>query len=165
MSPQIGVVHHTGHFVYVIAVHSKSACSPNFEGFPWGMQVIWSLSSSTEVSCQVCSLQFGSWINSQYGVEYRLPRNSTVGLTDFQPTVGWQVPSSKKSQNIVHTFPSSQVVNTKSRLVSGLARNPLVILTIFLFFNIFCIPLSSIRFLSFYLIAANRCCSASLQLF
>ena len=36
---QIGVVHHTGHFVYVIAVHSKSACSPNFEGFPWGMQV------------------------------------------------------------------------------------------------------------------------------
>ena len=122
------------------------------------------LSASTEVSCQVCSLQFGSWINSQYGVEYRLPRNSTVGLTDFQPTVGWQVPSSKKSQNIVHTFPSSQVVNTKSRLVSGLARNPLVILTIFLFFNIFCIPLSSIRFLSFYLIAANRCCSASLQL-
>jgi len=91
---QIGVVHHNGHFVYVIAVHSKSACSPNFEGFPWGMQV--------------CSLQFGSWINSQYGVEYRLPRNSTVGLTDFQQTVGWQV------------------VNTKSRLVSGLARNPLV---------------------------------------
>jgi len=91
---QIGVVHHTGHFVYVIAVHSKSACSPNFEGFPWGVQV--------------CSLQFGSWINSQYGVEYRLPRNSTVGLTDFQQTVGWQV------------------VNTKSRLVSGLARNPLV---------------------------------------
>ena len=38
---QIGVVHHTGHFVYVIAVHSKSACSPNFEGFPWGMQVFW----------------------------------------------------------------------------------------------------------------------------
>ena len=36
---QIGVVHHNGHFVYVIAVHSKSACSPNFEGFPWGMQV------------------------------------------------------------------------------------------------------------------------------
>ena len=62
------------------------------------------------------------------------------------------------------SFTSSQVVNTKSRLVSGLARNPLVVLTIFLFFNIFCIPLLSIRFLSFYLIAANRCCSASLQL-
>ena len=38
---QIGVVHHNGHFVYVIAVHSKSACSPNFEGFPWGMQVFY----------------------------------------------------------------------------------------------------------------------------
>jgi len=90
---QLGVLHHTGHLVYVIAVHSKSACHPNFASFPWGLQV--------------CSLQFGSWINSQYNVEYRLPRNSTVGLTDFQETVGWQV------------------VNTKARLVSGTARNPL----------------------------------------
>merc|ERR1711902_327422 len=93
---QIGVVHHTGHFVYVIAVHSKSACSPNFEGFPWGMQV--------------CSLQFGSWINSQYGVEYRLPRNSTVGLTDFQQTVGWQVSTLQVAQlaQLAHVSFSSQ---------------------------------------------------------
>ena len=36
---QLGVLHHTGHLVYVIAVHSKSACSPNFASFPWGLQV------------------------------------------------------------------------------------------------------------------------------
>ena len=144
---QIGVVHHTGHFVYVIAVHSKSACSPNFEGFPWGVQVVFiSFRFRIDEHLQVCSLQFGSWINSQYGVEYRLPRNSTVGLTDFQQTVGWQVPFLKVTQQLL-LFPhwlagtflesnpktpplisSAQVVNTKSRLVSGLARNPLVII-------------------------------------
>ena len=36
---QLGVLHHTGHLVYVIAVHSKSACHPNFASFPWGLQV------------------------------------------------------------------------------------------------------------------------------
>ena len=60
MSPQIGVVHHTGHFVYVIAVHSKSACSPNFEGFPWGMQVIWVLPPRFPVRFAVFSLGRGS---------------------------------------------------------------------------------------------------------
>ena len=96
---QIGVVHHTGHFVYVIAVHSKSACSPNFEGFPWGVQVVFiSFRFRIDEHLQVCSLQFGSWINSQYGVEYRLPRNSTVGLTDFQQTVGWQVSALQVAQ-------------------------------------------------------------------
>ena len=35
----------------------QSACAPNFSNFPWGVQV--------------CSLKFGSWINSQYNVEYR----------------------------------------------------------------------------------------------
>lgn len=86
MFRQVAVLYHTGHIVYAIAVHTKSACAPNFSHFPWGVQV--------------CSLKFGSWINSQYNVEYRLPRNSTVGLADFQQTVGWQV------------------VNTKSRLES-----------------------------------------------
>jgi len=86
MFRQVAVLYHTGHIVYAIAVHTKSACAPTFAHFPWGVQV--------------CSLKFGSWINSQYNVEYRLPRNSTVGLADFQPTVGWRV------------------VNTKSRLES-----------------------------------------------
>ena len=59
---------------------------------------------------QVCSLQFGSWINSQYGVEYRLPRNSTVGLTDFQQTVGWQVSTLQVAQleQLAHASFSSQ---------------------------------------------------------
>lgn len=83
---QVGLIYHTGHLVYLIAVHTKSSCAPNFTDFPWGVQV--------------CSLKFGSWINSQYNVEYRLPKNNTVGLTDFQQTVGWKV------------------VNTKSRLES-----------------------------------------------
>ena len=43
---QLGVLHHTGHLVYVIAVHSKSACSPNFASFPWGLQVGQDLLSS-----------------------------------------------------------------------------------------------------------------------
>jgi len=90
---QVGILHHTGHLVYVVSVHTKSTCQPNFEGFPWGIQV--------------CSLNFGSWINSQYNVEYRIPRNSTVGLTDYEPTVGWNI------------------VSTKAKLVSAQSRNPL----------------------------------------
>ena len=56
----------------------QSACAPNFSKFPWGVQV--------------CSLKFGSWINSQYNVEYRLSNtNTTIGLGDFIQTVGWEV--------------------------------------------------------------------------
>jgi len=83
---QVGILDYTGRFIYVIGIHSKAACPPNFKNFPWGVQV--------------CSLKFGSWINAQYNVEYRLPKNSTVSLSDFQQTVGWKV------------------VNTKSRLES-----------------------------------------------
>jgi len=87
MFRQVAVLYYTGHIVYAIAVHTKSACAPNFSNFPWGVQV--------------CSLKFGSWINSQYNVEYRLAsKNSTVGLNDFMQTVGWDV------------------INTKSRLES-----------------------------------------------
>ena len=49
---------HTGEFVYMIAVHTKSACEPNYEGFPFGMQG--------------CQIVFGSWVNENYKVEYRL---------------------------------------------------------------------------------------------
>jgi len=87
MFRQVAVLYYTGHIVYAIAVHTKSACAPNFVNFPWGVQV--------------CSLKFGSWINSQYNVEYRnAAKNGTVGLNDYQETVGWKI------------------VNTKSRLES-----------------------------------------------
>ena len=78
MFRQVGLLNHTGNIVYAIAVHTKSACAPNFANFPWGVQV--------------CSLKFGSWINSQYNVEYRLSNtNTTIGLGDFIQTVGWEV--------------------------------------------------------------------------
>jgi len=88
MFRQVAVLYYTGHIVYAIAIHTKSACAPNFSKFPWGVQV--------------CSLKFGSWINSQYNVEYRTATDSrdTVELGDYQQTVGWEV------------------VNTKSRLES-----------------------------------------------
>jgi len=39
MFRQVAVLYHTGHIVYAIAVHTKSACAPNFSHFPWGVQV------------------------------------------------------------------------------------------------------------------------------
>ena len=82
MFRQVGLLNYTGNIVYAIAVHTKSSCAPNFSNFPWGVQV--------------CSLKFGSWINSQYNVEYRLSSsNTTIGLGDFQQTVGWEVVNTK----------------------------------------------------------------------
>ena len=50
---RVGVVRHTGEIVYVVSVHTKSACEPNYESYPFGMQL--------------CSLKFGSWVNGQVG--------------------------------------------------------------------------------------------------
>ena len=50
---RVGVVRHTGEIVYVVSVHTKSACEPNYESYPFGMQL--------------CSLKFGSWVNGQGG--------------------------------------------------------------------------------------------------
>jgi hypothetical protein len=33
------VLDHTGDIAYIIAIHTKSACNPNFNDFPWGVQV------------------------------------------------------------------------------------------------------------------------------
>ena len=72
---QIGVVHHNGHFVYVIAVHSKSACSPNFEGFPWGMQVnlVYLLRTKLDrnhpVRFAVFSLVLGSTVSMEWSTD------------------------------------------------------------------------------------------------
>ena len=52
---RVGVVRHTGEIVYVVSVHTKSACEPNYESYPFGMQL--------------CSLKFGSWVNGQVGKE------------------------------------------------------------------------------------------------
>lgn len=78
---QVGVVKSDGRFVYVISVHAKGACQPNYEEFPFGMQL--------------CQLKFGSWINDQYSVEYRVRANDTVALDDFSSPTGWRVVASK----------------------------------------------------------------------
>ena len=122
MFPQIGVVHHTGHFVYVIAVHSKSACSPNFEGFPWGMQVIWVLPPRFPVRFAVFSLGRGS--TASMGLSTDCLEIAPLASPISNPLLGGR---SLLQRNPKTLFTSSQVVNTKSRLVSGLARNPLVI--------------------------------------
>jgi len=75
---RVGVVRHTGEIVYVVSVHTKSACEPNYESYPFGMQL--------------CSLKFGSWVNGQYKVEYRMAPNETaVGLDEFSSPNGWRV--------------------------------------------------------------------------
>lgn len=92
MFRQVGVLDYTGDISYIIAVHTKSACNPNFNDFPWGLQV--------------CSLKFGSWINSEYNVEYRIPSDgNSIGMADYEAVLGWRV------------------VNTASRLQS--VRHPL----------------------------------------
>lgn len=72
---QVGLVKHDGEFVYMIAVHTKSGCEPNYAEFPFGMQS--------------CRLVFGSWVNENYKVEYRA--NETVALDDFFSPTGWKV--------------------------------------------------------------------------
>ena len=104
MFRQVGLLNYTGNIVYAIAVHTKSSCAPNFSNFPWGVQV--------------CSLKFGSWINSQYNVEYRLSTtNNTIGLGDFQQTVGWEVVNTKSRQVLTRDQIRSEI-NILSRLQS-----------------------------------------------
>ena len=94
----------------------QSACAPNFSKFPWGVQV--------------CSLKFGSWINSQYNVEYRsawrhhiseimrcsvsrtaTDSRDTVELGDYQQTVGWEVVNTKSRCSEVLNFTSIRMWN------------------------------------------------------
>jgi len=89
MYSKVGILDHRGNITYLIAIHAKAACAPNFQDFPWGLQV--------------CSLKLGSWINNQYRVVYRLPNNSTVGLNEFESTVGWKiVNTSSRLQSFQH---------------------------------------------------------------
>ena len=74
---QVGLVHSDGRFLYLMAVHTRSGCGANFDGFPFGVQH--------------CQLRFGSWVNTQYEVEYRVAENETVALDDFESHSGWRV--------------------------------------------------------------------------
>ena len=38
MYRKVAVLYHTGNILYAIAVHTRSACAPNFSNFPWGVQ-------------------------------------------------------------------------------------------------------------------------------
>ncbi len=71
------MVKHRGEFVFIISVHTKSGCEPNFENFPFGLQS--------------CHLKFGSWVNNDYNVQYRISANETVELGDFTSPSGWKV--------------------------------------------------------------------------
>jgi len=73
---KVGMLSYQGDINYEISVHSVSACTPNLNLAPWGLQI--------------CSLKFGSWINTQYEVEYRLPKKDQIVLEDFVGT-GWKI--------------------------------------------------------------------------
>lgn len=88
MYSKIGILENTGHIKYLIDIHTASVCSPNLADFPWGLQV--------------CSLEFGSWINTQYQVEYRLPLNSTVGFEGYKSEKWKIVNSSSRLQSVRH---------------------------------------------------------------
>ena len=110
----LGVLHHNGDFVYLVSIHTKSGCKPNFEDdrgntFPFNMQT--------------CSLQFGSWINEKYRVEYRVPQNdgtnkTSVNLDNFMSTTGWNIhASTARLESIQYPLfmePSNMVVFTFS---------------------------------------------------
>jgi len=88
MYSKIGILENTGEIKYLVDIHTASACSPNFTDFPWGLQV--------------CSLEFGSWINTQYQVEYRLPLNSTIGFEGYKSSKWKIVNSSSRLQSVYH---------------------------------------------------------------
>ncbi len=79
---QVGVVKANGDIVYLVAVHTKSSCRPKFEDpqFPFHIQT--------------CSLKFGSWLNGQYQVDFRVTSSnnaSSVNLGDYTSPTGWEI--------------------------------------------------------------------------
>ena len=96
-SPGGRVVPHRAHCLRYSCPHQVLLCSklPPLPLGCAGKAVAGRTRPITLCSPQVCSIKFGSWINSQYNVEYRLPRDSAVGLGDFQQTVGWEVVNTK----------------------------------------------------------------------
>ena len=103
---------HNGDLVYLIAIHTKSSCTPNFENddvrgdvFPFNVQT--------------CKLRFGSWINEQYQVAYRLPTDqSDVNLDTFSHPTGWDIVAMEAELESIHYpmfyEPSHHVVFTFS---------------------------------------------------
>lgn len=79
-----GVVRNQGDLIYIVSIHTKSSCKPNFEDDHQGR--------SFPFNVQTCSLKFGSWVNEQYQVEYRVNANeSDINLDDFSSPTGWNV--------------------------------------------------------------------------
>lgn len=87
---QVGHVHDSGNFVYLVKIHAKSRCRPGYEdaNFPFHLQI--------------CSLRFGSWLNEQYGVEYRATNETDVNLSDFTSPTGWEIVASEARLESVH---------------------------------------------------------------
>jgi nicotinic acetylcholine receptor alpha-7 len=110
MYRQVGVVRHNGDLIYLVSIHTKSGCRPNFEDgdFPFNVQT--------------CRLKFGSWVNGQYKVEYRVSaggvNQSNVNLSEFTSPTGWKIlateASLESSQYPLFEEPSHSVVFTFS---------------------------------------------------
>lgn len=79
-----GIVRHQGDLIYIVSIHTKSSCKPNFEDDLHG--------ESFHFNVQTCSLKFGSWQNEQYQVDYRVNANdSDISLDQFSSPTGWNV--------------------------------------------------------------------------
>ena len=48
---QVGILKSNGDIVYVVGVHTKSTCAPNYDAYPFGIQ-----------TCQVCDLLYTMYI-------------------------------------------------------------------------------------------------------
>lgn len=115
---QIGTVKSNGDIGYLVSIHAKSHCKPNYDmddenanghRFPFNIQT--------------CSLKFGSWINEDYKVEYRVPLNDrmmnqsrAINLAEFSSPGGWRILATEANLESTHypTFdePSTLVVFT-----------------------------------------------------
>lgn len=109
-----GTVKFNGDLGYLVAIHAKSQCKPNFDDDG---------RSSFPFNIQTCSLKFGSWVNEDYRVEYRVPdpasagqNHTAVNMEDFNSPGGWEILATEAKLESVHypTFdePSNLVVFT-----------------------------------------------------
>ena len=61
------MLRYNGDLVYLVSIHTKSGCQPNFDD---------DMGNTFPFNTQTCTLQFGSWINEKYRVEYRVPQQN-----------------------------------------------------------------------------------------
>lgn len=100
----LGMLRYNGDLVYLVSIHTKSGCQPNFDDdmgntFPFNMQT--------------CTLQFGSWINEKYKVEYRVPQQNSDGNNqnsrNFKKLIILKIP----------TYPSGQPKSAQSKSLNN----------------------------------------------